>query len=317
MGDAPGGIRGVPVESTAHVVVETALHHDIQGVGGHGQQGPVAGAFVCAQRQFDTQGRRKLGRGAESTVNGVVTRLQVGPGAGQDAGQDGIVRFRGPVCRDLVALKGADRFGYPARLFDQVVPAVFPGLPQQVQHAGETGPAGQVLRREIRTGEKRFQFRCEEHRIGPTAAARDELGGRHVDLVYIRAFFAVYLDVYEMGVHDRGDIGVGEHLAFHDVAPVAGRVSDGQEDGFPLPAGAFDRLRAPGIPIHRIPGVGAQIQAGFSGQPVRGRAGSGIAALDRGPGKQDEGGEVKAGRARHAGSPRCGSPRLPARRRLP
>ena len=264
MGDAPGGIRGVPVKSTAHVVVEAAPHHDVQGVGGHGQQGPVAGAFVFLQREFDTQGRRELGRGAESAVYGVVSRLQMGPGVGQD----GVVRFRRLVGRDLVALKRADRFGHPARLFDQVVPAGFPGLPQQVQYAGETGAAGEILRREIGTCEKRFEIRREEHRIGPAAAARDELGGRHVDLVYIRPFFPVYLDVYEMGVHDRGDVGVGEHLALHDVAPVAGRVTDGQEDGFPLPAGAFDRLRVPGMPVHRIPGVGAQIETGFSGQPV-------------------------------------------------
>ena len=50
VGDAPAGIRGVPVKSAADVVVHAAVHHDVQGVGGHGQQGFFARPFVLVQQ---------------------------------------------------------------------------------------------------------------------------------------------------------------------------------------------------------------------------------------------------------------------------
>ena len=54
-------------------------------------------------------------------------------------------------------------------------------------------------------------------------------------------------------------IAVGEALALHHVAPVAGEVADGDEDQPVLGAGLRDELRAPLLPVHRIARVQPQV----------------------------------------------------------
>ena len=52
-------------------------------------------------------------------------------------------------------------------------------------------------------------------------------------------------------------------------APVARRVTDRQEDRLVLAARArFERLVAPGIPVHGVPGVLLQVRAGLTGQTI-------------------------------------------------
>ena len=176
---------------------------------------------------------------------------------GQGTGHDFSGGGNGSISGNQVVLERPDRPGDPPGLFDHVIPPGVPGLVQQIQDTGKTRPSRQVFGRKIRAREEGFQVGCEEYRIGPPAAARDELRGCHVDLVDVRAFLAVYLDVHEMGVHDGRDIRIGEHLPFHDVAPVAGRIAHGKEDGLFLPPRAVDRFPAPGIPVHRIVGMAA------------------------------------------------------------
>ena len=57
-----------------------------------------------------------------------------------------------------------------------------------------------------------------------------QLHGRHVNLVEIRPLLAVDLDADEMLVQESADVFILEALVLHDVAPVARRVADAQED---------------------------------------------------------------------------------------
>src|ERR1022692_2723726 len=82
---------------------------------------------------------------------------------------------------------------------------------------------------------------------------------RHVDAVHVGALFAVHLDGHVMAVHQGGDLFVLEALALHDVAPVAGGVADGKEDGLVLNTRRLESLFTPGIPIHRVVSVLQQI----------------------------------------------------------
>ena len=50
-----------------------------------------------------------------------------------------------------------------------------------------------------------------------------------------------------------------EGLALHDVAPMARRVADREEDRLVLAACFFESFRAPGIPVHGIVGVLQQV----------------------------------------------------------
>lgn len=55
------------------------------------------------------------------------------------------------------------------------------------------------------------------------------------------------------------------------MAPVAGRITDRQQDGdIPVP-GRREGVVTPRVPAHRIVGVLAQVRAGLLAQPVGGR----------------------------------------------
>ena len=109
----------------------------------------------------------------------------------------------------------------------------------------------------------------EEDRERPAAAAAEELHGELVDLVEIRALFAIDLHAHEELVHAPRDVLVLEGLALHHVAPVAGRVADAEEDGLVLGPRAAQRLVAPGIPVDRIVRVLQQVRRGFLREAVR------------------------------------------------
>ena len=148
-------------------------------------------------------------------------------------------------------------------------PAGLPGLLDLRQDLQEARPPVTVIRREVSSPEERFQLRREEHVQGPATLAASGLDKGHVDLVHVRPLLAVHLDADEVGVQEAGDLGALEGFAFHDVAPMAGRVTDAQEDRPVLLARAGERFLAPGIPVHRVILVLEQIGRFLARQAVR------------------------------------------------
>ena len=123
---------------------------------------------------------------------------------------------------------------------------------------------------EIGAAEKRLLVVVrEEHRQRPAATAlREHLVGELVDPVDVRPLFAIHLDVDEQLVHQLGRGRVLERLVRHDVAPVAGRVTDGQQHWLAAFARRLERRRAPGVPVHGIGRVLLEVGASFRGQSV-------------------------------------------------
>ena len=97
---------------------------------------------------------------------------------------------------------------------------------------------------------------------------------RHVDLIDIRPLLAIDFDVDEELVHDPRGRVVLETFMRHDVAPVAGRIADREQDRFVGLLGFGERLRSPRPPIDRIVLVLQQIRARLLGETilVRGRS---------------------------------------------
>ena len=91
-----------------------------------------------------------------------------------------------------------------------------------------------------------------------------------IDTVDVGALLAIDFDANKILVEDRGDLGVFKRLLLHHVAPVAGGVSDAQEDGFVFIPGLLESCFAPGIPIHRIVLMLAQIRRSFTGEMIAG-----------------------------------------------
>src|SRR5688572_18131385 len=83
---------------------------------------------------------------------------------------------------------------------------------------------------EVRAAIERSALRRQEDGHRPTAAAGHHLDRGHVDLVKVGPLLAIHLDRDEMLVEVAGRDLVLERLALHDVAPVACRVADAEED---------------------------------------------------------------------------------------
>src|ERR1700722_16136960 len=92
--------------------------------------------------------------------------------------------------------------------------------------------------------------------------------GSHVDVVDVRPLLAVDFDVHEQLVHETGRLGVLKRLVRHHMAPVAGRVADGEQDRAVAPLGLGERVGAPWTPMHRVPGVLQKIGRGLLAEEI-------------------------------------------------
>ena len=90
----------------------------------------------------------------------------------------------------------------------------------------------------------------------------------HVNGVEIGAFFPVDLDIDEQLVHHGRDAVIFKTFMGHDMAPVARRIADRQQNRLVLGLGACQRIWPPGVPVHRVMGVLQQIGTGFAGEAV-------------------------------------------------
>ena len=122
--------------------------------------------------------------------------------------------------------------------------------------------------REICSGEKGCEIRRKENGHRPSAVSGHGLCGRHIHPVEVGAFLAVDFDADEEFVHPAGDRLVLKHLPFHDVAPVAGGIADGEEDRFLKLARGADCLIAPGKPVDGVVGVLEEVGALLVDKPV-------------------------------------------------
>ena len=146
---------------------------------------------------------------------------------------------------------------------------VGPEIGEVLEHGAETGEPPAVPGWEIHSAEEGFTFGREPDVEGPATVAGQRLHERHVDVIDVGAFLPVHLDGDKMLIELGGDGFVRKGLFGHDVAPVAGAVADGEEDGFVLGLGLGEGLFAPRIPVHGIVGVLTQVRGFFVDQPIR------------------------------------------------
>src|SRR6185437_6498999 len=106
--------------------------------------------------------------------------------------------------------------------------------------------------REVRASQEGRAVRREEDGHRPATAARHADGGLHVERIHIGTLLAVHLDADELAIHDGCRALVLERFMRHDVTPMAGGVTDREQDWLILGARPRKRLVAPGIPIYRI-----------------------------------------------------------------
>ena len=143
--------------------------------------------------------------------------------------------------------------------------------PRRSRYASETAVStcwklGQPvprLRRVVRAAEERLTLGREKDGHRPAAVPRERDDRVHVQRVDVGPLLAVDLDADEALVHQRRRRLVLERLVLHDVAPVAGRVADGEQDRLVLRARLREGLVAPRVPVDRVVRVLEEVRARF------------------------------------------------------
>ena len=264
--DPPGRVDRVAMEAAPDVVAHAAARHRLQR-GHRDAPGILVTSAGRLPEEEEKLGRpRKLGRPAEAAVPRVEGGSELLHAGGKriDPGDSARTRAAGRRRRLHVTQATDHRIG---RLL-QLTAVGRPARRHLPQHVGKPGPPPSRLRGKVRAAEERLQVGGEPDAHRPAAGAGRRLHERHVDPVDVGTLLAVDLDRHEVLVELRGDAGMLERLVLHDVAPVAGRVADRQEDRLVLAAGALERLVAPGIPVHGVLGVLLQVRTGLAGETI-------------------------------------------------
>ncbi len=280
MRDVPVAVHGVAVEAAAELVAEAAVGHGAEGFGGHFER-PVGLAFVAflgsplvvdAEEEVQGGGAGEFGGAAEAALVVVEAAGEVVVGFAEDVG--GIEVGLGGGAGVEVLLELGDGAG---GAFEDFFAVLGPGAVEFFEEFFEADAAGHIGGGEVGAAEEGFQVGGEKDGHGPAAATGGGLDVGHVGEVHVRALFAVHFDGDEMRVEVGGDVVVLKGLALHDVAPVAGGVAGGEEDGLALGAGFGEGLLAPGQPGHRVVGVLQEVGGGLANQRVGGSVSGGSA----------------------------------------
>ena len=144
----------------------------------------------------------------------------------------------------------------------------FPELRNAAQYRNESGTPRDVGRREIGPASERLELGRQPYAHRPAAVAGRGLDKGHVDLVNVGALFPIDLNADEVLVQESGNGRGLERFVLHDVAPMAGRVTDRKKDGLVLGASLGEGVLAPRIPVDRVLGVLEEVRRFFTGETI-------------------------------------------------
>jgi hypothetical protein len=217
--------------------------------------------LASPEQELDRRGRRELGRAAEAAIGAVVLAPEGVHGGVERALVEGLIGR-------LQERPASQPLGDPAAALADLLAALVPCLRHRLEHRAPARHAHARVGREVGAGEERDLLGREEDVQRPAALARHRLARLHVDRVEVGPLLAVELDAHEPLVHERGGRLVLERLPLHDVAPVARRVPDRQQDRPLLLTRAPERLLAPRIPLHGVVLVLKEVGRGLARKPV-------------------------------------------------
>src|SRR6516162_8600897 len=87
---------------------------------------------------------------------------------------------------------------------------------------------------------------------GPATLLSQGLHCLHVNVIYIGPFFTIYFNRDKMLIHQASCVFVLEGFALHDMAPVAGRVANTEQDRLVLLLRLLQGFFAPRVPFYRV-----------------------------------------------------------------
>ena len=204
----------------------------------------MGAAQAGAPEKLEQRRLREFRRAARAAVDRIDQAAELQRGVVELGGADDRPAFR-------PRRRGEPRHQRCAVLLDLL--RLFAEHPRHfAQHVDESGPAVARRLRKVGAAPDRLGVVGEKHRQRPAALLAEMMQGGHVDLIDVRALLAVDLDVDEELVHHARGVVVLETLVRHHVAPVAGRVADGEEDRLAALLRLSQRFRSPGPPVDRV-----------------------------------------------------------------
>ena len=267
--DSPFSVDAVAVKAAAQLVEQTALGHARQRQRRHVQRLQVGhrrcGAGVPVAQQALQQRRvRKFRRTSEAAPVAIQTGFELRTALVQGLRVECLVS--GHRRRIHVSERRNHRAGAAEQL-GLVIAIVVGDMREQLAEARHAMTAHGW---EIGARKKRpLIVMHQEYRQRPAAAAAAEhLLRELVQAIEVGTFLAIDLDIDEALVHQRRSGRILEGLVRHHVAPVAGGIADREQNGLVLATRQRQRRIAPGIPVHRVVRVLAQIRAGLARQTV-------------------------------------------------
>ncbi len=221
--DEPDRVGRVAVEAAAELVVDPAVGHRIETAPRDGERTRVPGRGRAPEEVLDRHRLGELGSASPPAVRGIEARLDRGRRRVEECPRRRVAGRRAGLLLD-------ERVDEPRAGREDLEWLVAPGSGDPGENLAERRhPVGR-LRREVGPAVERLAVGREEEAHRPAALAGHRLDRGHVDLVQVRSLLAVDLHRDEVPVQVLGRGRVLEALALHDVAPVAGRVADAQED---------------------------------------------------------------------------------------
>ncbi len=268
---APALVDRITMEAAAEVIAHAALGHRAERRHHHVAPALAAGRLIAGhvpgtQQQEQLGWTRKLRRTTEPAEALVESPREFVGGARQRLEAGDVERGA------LVGLTRLERRQAPdddVRRGPYLGPILAPDAADLAQQIDEAGPPPAAGRREVGAAVERLQVGRQPDAHRPAALPRRRLHERHVDAIDVGPLFAIDLDRDAGRVEDGRDVGVLERLALHDVAPMARRVADRQENGDVAGARRGERVLAPRIPVDRVLRVLTQVRAGLDGEAVR------------------------------------------------
>jgi len=259
----PLAIRRIAVESAAELIADPARSHRVELRFRHRARRGMARRIAQppAPQEIEVHDRGKLRRSSESAVHGV-----------ERGGKRIRAIRRERRDRRSLGLRSIDRCQRGEQLVAGLLElgaALDPRFVHAREQLDQPRPPGHGVRRKVRPAIERLEIGGEKRVQRPAAAEPHRLHRRHVDPIDVGALLAVDLDRHEIAVQQFGDRIVLERFALHDVAPVAGRVADREEDRLVLAPRARERFLAPRIPVHGIHRVLQQVGALLAAQAIR------------------------------------------------
>ena len=259
MGYQPVPVHGVPGEPSSEVVVDAPFGHMLQG-DGDGLSGTVRPRLVVyAEKKLQHRLLGELGGLSEPAEPAVV--------GGEDL-----------TAGHLKAVGGGNKTArYPPgyrlhqvrRLGIHPVALVPPNLGDGLDDLEERRHTVAGLFGEIGAGEEGTSLMVKPDGHRPSPMAGHGLDGLHVDRVDVGSLLPVHLHVDEETIHHRRGVGVFEGLVGHHMTPMAGGISDAQQDGDVTAASFSEGLLTPLVPVHGVVLVLEKVRGGSLGETIR------------------------------------------------